>query len=85
MDKFEKANGYLAAWIRSNGRFDLNDLADRAGVRKELDYIRNDLLEMLDDREIMAEAYEIYHDQQYVNKPGLISDWLKELTDRYFA
>jgi hypothetical protein len=45
MEKIEKATSYLEAWIASNGRFDLEDAADRAGVLDELDFVRKDLLE----------------------------------------
>jgi hypothetical protein len=84
MERFQKATDYLAAWIRTGGRFDLNDLCDRTGCTKELEFLRNDLLELLADKTITAEAYEIYSRENAPKEP-LCSDWLKELTERYFG
>ena len=83
--KINKAAGYLAAYIRSNGRFDLKDLADRAGVSDELAFVTNDLLEVLEDDIYLLDLEEAYEEAQPEKKAGPVSDWLKELTDRYFG
>lgn len=84
MEKFQKATNYLAAWIRSGGRFDLDDVCDRTGCIKELEYLRNDVLELLGDQAITDEAYENYNYENAPKEP-LCSDWLRELTNRYFG
>lgn len=85
MEKFKKANGYLHAWIKSNGRFDLNDLADRAGVSAELEFVRNDVLALLEDETCISEGYEIFCDEQAIKEKPFITDYLLELTKRYFS
>jgi hypothetical protein len=83
--KINKAAGYLAAYIRSNGRFDLGDLADRAGVSDELAFVTSDLLEVLEDDIYLLDLEEAYQEAKQEQKAGPVSDWLKELTDRYFG
>jgi hypothetical protein len=85
MDKFKRANDYFHAWIKSNGRFDLNDLADRAGVSAELDHIRKDVLALLEDETCVAESYEIFCEEKAVQEKPFVTDYLLELTKRYFG
>ena len=85
--KTERAAGYLAAYIRTNGRFDLQDVADRAGVGKELAFLTQDILELLEDKDYLFDLEDLYQHQEAKEavKLPLVSDWLKELTDRYFG
>ena len=84
MEKFQKATDYMAAWIRTGGRFDLDELCDRTGCTKELEFVRSDLLELLGDQSYTEDAYEIYREETAPVQP-LCSDWLGELTQRYFG
>lgn len=85
--KTERAAGYLAAYIRTNGRFDLQDVADRAGVGKELEFLTQDILELLEDKDYLFELEDmrLHREAQEGSKAHLVSDWLKELTSRYFG
>jgi hypothetical protein len=84
--KLQLAQGYLRAWIANRGGFDLDDVADRQKCTAELKFVRNALFEILEDEQLFEVDYEIYLEEQKTDKSGnLISDWLKELTDRYFG
>ena len=85
--KIERAAGYLAAYIRTNGRFDLQDVADRAGVGKELEFLTQDVLQLLEDKDYLFELEDmrLRQEAREVAKAPLVSDWLKELTSRYFS
>ena len=87
ISKTERAAGYLAAYIRTNGRFDLQDVADRAGVGKELAFVAQDILELLEDKAYLFDLEDLYlqEEAQEAAKLPLVSDWLKELTGRYFG
>lgn len=87
ISKTERAAGYLAAYIRTNGRFDLQDVADRAGVGKELAFVTQDILELLEDKGYLFDLEDLYLEQEAKEtvKLPLVSDWLKELTNRYFC
>lgn len=85
--KIKKAAGYLAAYVRSNGRFDLRDLADRAGVSEELAFVTEDLLDLLEDEDYLHDLSDVYEQAKLdaERSAPLISPWLKELTERYFG
>ena len=87
ISKTERAAGYLAAYIRTSGRFDLQDVADRAGVGKELEFLTQDILELLEDKDYLfdLEDMRLHQEAREAAKPPLVSDWLKELTSRYFG
>lgn len=88
MQKFLKACGFVRAYIASNGRFDLLDVADRAGLAEEVAFVKKELLALLDDEVNNIELYEFFVDEQNLAKdqlkPGL-AGWVKALTGRYFA
>lgn len=89
MEKFLKACGYVRAYIASNGRFDLLDVADRAGLAEEVAFVKKELLALLDDEINNIELYEFFCDEQYREqqpelKPGL-AGWVQGLTSRYFG
>lgn len=89
MEKFLKAAGFVRAYIASNGRFDLLDVADRAGLAPEVEFIKKELLALLDDEMNNVELYEFFCDEQYREqqpelKPGL-GGWVQALTGRYFG
>lgn len=88
MEKFLKACGYVRAYIASNGRFDLLDVADRAGLAAEVEFVKKELLALLDDEINNIELYEFFAEEQLGAEqakpmPGLIA-WAKALTNRYF-
>ena len=87
ISKTERAAGYLAAYIRTNGRFNLQDVADRAGVGKELKFLTQDILELLEDKDYLFELEDmrLRQEAREAAKAPLVSDWLKELTSRYFS
>lgn len=85
--KVKQAAGYLAAWIRTSGRFDLKDLADRAGVADELEFVAADVLELLDDQDYLFDLQDLYTNSkvQEEKKVPFITEYLRELTGRYFG
>ena len=84
--KLKTAQGYIRAWIANGGRFDLNDVADRMGVTLELNFVRDALLEILDDEELFDIDFERFLEEKASKEKKFpCSDWLKELTDRYFS
>lgn len=83
MEKFIKAAGFLRSYIASNGRFDLLDVADRAGLSAEVEFIKQELLALLDDELNTIELYEIYSDELLAAKKEPKS-WVEALTSRWF-
>ena len=81
-DKMLSAQEYMKAWIACCGRFDLEDVCDRAGVLRELVFVRQALLEQLDDPGMFELEYDMYSEAR---SRETCSDWLKELTERYFS
>jgi hypothetical protein len=73
----------MAEWIRSNGRFDLNDVADRAGVLPELEFLKKEYCELLYDDLNNAEL-EVFFDAQQEKAAVKKGSWFRELLDRWF-
>lgn len=82
MEKFLKAAGFLRSYIASNGRFDLMDIADRAGLSEEVDFLKQELLALLDDELNTVELYEVYCDENLEQKAP--KSWIEALTSRWF-
>lgn len=76
--KLHQAAHYLAEWIDSNGRFDLMDVADRAGVLSELEFLKKEYYELLYDDENNSELEEFFCAQQ--KEPS----WIRKRLDRWF-
>jgi len=83
MEKFLKAAGFVRSYIASNGRFDLLDVADRAGLASEVEFIKQELLALLDDELNTVELYEVYSDELLAVKEEPKS-WVEALTSRWF-
>ncbi len=76
--KIHQAAHYLAEWIRSNGRFDLMDVADRAGVLPELEFMKKEYYELLyDDRN----NFEL---EEFFNAQSKEPSWIRKQLDRWF-
>lgn len=82
MEKFLKAAGFLRSYIASNGRFDLMDIADRAGLSEEVDFLKQELVALLDDELNTVELYEVYCDEKLEQKAP--KSWVEALTSRWF-
>lgn len=76
--KLHQAAHYLAEWIDSNGRFDLMDVADRAGVLSELEFLKKECYELLYDDENNSELEEFFCAQH--KEPS----WIRKRLDRWF-
>lgn len=78
--KLHKAAHYLAEWINSNGRFDLIDVADRAGVLPQLEFLKTEVFELLYDDENNFELEEFFEAQQEKED----TTWFRQLLNRWF-
>lgn len=76
--RLHQAAHYLAEWINSNGRFDLLDVADRAGVLAELEFLKTEYYELLYDDLNNFELEEFFNAQQ--QEPS----WIRKQLDRWF-
>ena len=82
--KLHQAAHYLAEWIKSNGRFDLLDVADRAGVLPELEFLKREYYELLYDDLNNFELEEFFQAQQDEVAAVGENGWFRELLDRWF-
>lgn len=78
--KLHQAAHYLAEWIKSNGRFDLADVADRAGVLPQLEFLKKECYELLYDDLNNFELEEFFDAQQ--DKED--TNWIRKQLDRWF-
>lgn len=81
--RLQQAAHYLAEWIKSNGRFDLMDVADRAGVLPELEFLKKEYYELLYDDLNNCELEEFFEAQQY-EASTQEGSWFRDLLDRWF-
>lgn len=51
----EQSANYLAAWIESKGRFDVDALCDDVKISEDLEYIRAYVVEWLRDGELIRD------------------------------
>lgn len=56
--KLEQAAAYLASWIASKGRFDLDALCEEIKIDEDLEYIRDYVIEWLRDPHLIQEIQE---------------------------
>ena len=54
----ERAADYLAAWIESKGRFDVDALCEDVKLHEDLEYIRGYVVEWLRDGVLIQEIQE---------------------------
>jgi len=64
----ERASAYLASWIASGGRYDVDALCDDVKIHEDLEYIRGYVVEWLRDGELIKE---IELDRQLEDLPEL--------------
>ena len=62
----KRASAYLASWIASGGRFDVDALCDDVKIHEDLEYIRSYVVEWLTDGELIEE---INQDRQLQDLP----------------
>lgn len=77
--RFHEAAHLLGEWMRSYGRFDLKDVAERKGVSKELEFLMTECYEMLYDDLNTVELEKFYKAQ---TEPK--TDWFREALGRWF-
>ena len=54
-DNLSQSAAYLAAWIESKGRFDVDALCDDMKIHEDLEYIRAYVVEFLRDAEVIQD------------------------------
>lgn len=66
---FHKAAHLLAEWIRSNGRFDLRDVADRSKCLPQLNFLIEEVYALLLD-DLNNDELEIFYEAQVKDTPN---------------
>lgn len=79
-DNMIRASHFLGEWINSAGRFDLNDVADRAGVLPEVEFLKDEIYELLYDDLNAIELAEVFEERR-----AQAVDQTEDLFSRFLA